>query len=262
MAEGDLYFIEGEKTFAENYFKSAFGLWCRLVIVIGIAVTLSTYLAAMIAVFGTMLLYGVAYIGDFVQDIGTRSNVGGGPFEASLRMMRGETPTMPLEPTGAMRAVSWGDDVYAWFFRRFFNVIPDVDAFSWADFLAEGYNVNFEYLIINIVILVGYLLPWAVLAYYLIAKPRSGGVAKRAHYGQSDAEGRPAAADHLLRTHSRVAHAQSVLARQAPASLRRHGRSARHGPASGATRPGFFHRSSAVISPLPGSVIGFPAAPS
>jgi ABC-type transport system involved in multi-copper enzyme maturation permease subunit len=168
MAQGDLYFVEGEKSFAENYFKSAFGLWCRLAIVIGLAVALSTYLAAMIALFGTALLYIVGHFPDFIMSIGTRTSVGGGPLEASLRMVRSETPTMPLEPTGAMKAIDVGDDVFAWFFRRVFNVLPDVDAFSWTDFLAEGYNVNFEYLIVNLLILIGYLLPWGVLAYYLI----------------------------------------------------------------------------------------------
>jgi len=34
MAEGDLYFLEGERPFAVNYFKSAFGLWCRVALVL------------------------------------------------------------------------------------------------------------------------------------------------------------------------------------------------------------------------------------
>jgi len=169
MAEGDLYIVEGQKSFAENYYKSSFGLWCRLVIVIGIAVTLSTYLAAMIALIGTMFLYASAYFAEHIADLGAGTSIGGGPFESTLRMFRGESPTMPLDPTtGALRAISWGDWLYSWFFRRYANIIPDVDAFAWTDFLAEGYNVSFEYLIVNFLVLLGYLLPWGVLSYYLI----------------------------------------------------------------------------------------------
>jgi hypothetical protein len=168
MAEGDLYFIEGQRAFWENYFKSSFGLWCRMLIVIGLAVTFSTYFAAMIAVLGTAMMYGMGYLAEFIQDIGNRSNVGGGPMESSIRMIRGETPTMPFEATGALQAVNIFDEFFAWIFRRVMNVIPDVDAFAWSDFLGEGYNVNFEHLVVNLLMLVGYLLPWGVLAYYLM----------------------------------------------------------------------------------------------
>lgn len=168
MAEADLYVVEGEKSFAENYYKSAFGLWCRLLFVIGLAVTFSTYFPALISAFAAAVLYVLAYFSEHIQDIAARTNVGGGPFESSLRAFRGEAPTMPLDATGAMKAITWGDDFFAWFIRRFTNVIPDVDAFVWSEFLAEGFNVNAEYLVVNLLVLVGYLLPWGVLAYYLM----------------------------------------------------------------------------------------------
>ncbi|CAN5299650.1 ABC transporter permease [soil metagenome] len=168
MAEADLYIIEGEKSFAENYFKSAFGLWCRLAIVIGIAVACSTYLAAMISLILTAFLYLSSFFSEHIQDIAENKSTGGGPFESLTRLFRGEAPTMPIDKTGGAAALDYFDKFYAWMFRRFLNVIPDVDAFAWGDFLAEGYNVNFEYLIVNALILLGYLLPWAVLSYYLI----------------------------------------------------------------------------------------------
>jgi hypothetical protein len=47
-------------------------------------------------------------------------------------------------------------------------MIPDVESFSWGHFVAEGYNVNAEYLVVNVIVTFGYLLPWAVLGYYLM----------------------------------------------------------------------------------------------
>ena len=52
--------------------------------------------------------------------------------------------------------------------RRIQNVIPDVESYTWTHFVSEGFNVNSEYLVINVLMMVGYLLPWAVLAYYLM----------------------------------------------------------------------------------------------
>ena len=34
--------------------------------------------------------------------------------------------------------------------------------------MSEGFNVNTEYLVVNLLVTFGYLLPWAVLAYYLM----------------------------------------------------------------------------------------------
>ena len=56
----------------------------------------------------------------------------------------------------------------AWAFRRVQNMIPDVDSFSWGNFVSEGFNVNTEYLVVNLLVTFGYLLPWAILAYYLM----------------------------------------------------------------------------------------------
>lgn len=47
-------------------------------------------------------------------------------------------------------------------------MIPDVTAYDWTDFVAEGFNVNAEYLVVNLLSTAGYLLPWFVLGYYLM----------------------------------------------------------------------------------------------
>ncbi len=48
------------------------------------------------------------------------------------------------------------------------NLIPDIESLSWGNFVSEGFNVNTEYPVVNILITFGYLLPWAILAYYLM----------------------------------------------------------------------------------------------
>ena len=52
--------------------------------------------------------------------------------------------------------------------HRIQNLIPDVESYSWGHFVSEGFNVNTEYLVVNLLVTFGYLLPWAVLAYYLM----------------------------------------------------------------------------------------------
>lgn len=168
MAQGDLYLMEGEKSFSENYFKNAFGLFCRALILVGIAVTLSTYLSGVIALLATIFLYISAYFSDHLRDVATGQSTGGGPFESLTRLLSASTPTAQLEQTATKTTIDIGDRFYAWVFRRYENIVPNIDAFTWTNYLKEGFNINAEYLAVNAIILFGYLLPWALLSYYLI----------------------------------------------------------------------------------------------
>lgn len=168
MAQGDLYLMEGEKTFSENYFKNALGLWCRAMILVGVAVTLSTYLSGVITLLATIFLYLSAYLAEHLRDVANGQSVGGGPFESLTRLLSASTPTTQLEDTATKRTIDFGDRVFQWVFRRYENIVPNIDAFSWTNYLKEGFNINTEYLVVNLILLAGYLLPWALLSYYLI----------------------------------------------------------------------------------------------
>ena len=47
-------------------------------------------------------------------------------------------------------------------------MIPDAESFNWTSFVSEGFNINGEYLAVNLLVTFGYLLPWGILAYYLM----------------------------------------------------------------------------------------------
>jgi hypothetical protein len=48
------------------------------------------------------------------------------------------------------------------------NVIPRVDVFDLTDYVAEGFDISGSGLLLHGVVLVGYLLPCLVLAFYLM----------------------------------------------------------------------------------------------
>ncbi len=168
MAQGDLYLMEGEKSFSENYFKNSFGLFCRALILVGIAVTLSTYLSGVISLLATLFLYISAYFSDHLRDVAMGQSTGGGPFESLTRLLQAQQPTAQLDQTATKSTIDIFDRFYQWVFRRYENIVPNIDAFSWTNYLKEGFNINAEYLLVNAIILLGYLLPWALLSYYLI----------------------------------------------------------------------------------------------
>lgn len=168
MAEPDLYLLEANQPFAVNFVKGAVGLWCRLCIVIGLAIACSTYLSGVLSLLVAVVIFLLGYATDHLNDLAFSRNVGGGPFEAMSRLVRADTPTAELGDSAGVRALLVADKGWAWVVRRIQNVIPDVESFTWTHFVSEGFNVNVEYLVVNVLVTVGYLLPWAVLAYYLM----------------------------------------------------------------------------------------------
>jgi hypothetical protein len=43
-----------------------------------------------------------------------------------------------------------------------------VDRFDLTSYVAEGFNISGGQMVVHFLLMVGYLLPWALLAYYLI----------------------------------------------------------------------------------------------
>ena len=48
------------------------------------------------------------------------------------------------------------------------DVIPDVDRLNWSSYVAQGFNIDSADLVLSTLLVIGYLLPWAVLAHYLM----------------------------------------------------------------------------------------------
>lgn len=168
VAKLDLYMKEAEGSFTLNFFKASVGLWCRLCIVVLLAVAASTYLAGVISFLVTLFLFLSGYFQDFILSLAKGQNIGGGPFESLTRLVRGEVAAAELDKTPTVQMSLFLDEGFRWLLRRIMDVIPDVENYSWSQWVKEGFNIGTEPMIMYVIYLVGYLLPWMVLAYYLM----------------------------------------------------------------------------------------------
>lgn len=168
VATHDLYLLEAEGFFFLNFFKGAVGLWCRICLLIGLAVACSTYLSSVISLLKAMFIYGAGMFTPFIQELALGKSVGGGPAEAARRIYNRQNPIAPLEVTPAGYVADMFDAGFRVFLKRFLNLIPDVELFDLSRYVAEGFDISLPDLSIRLVVLFAYLLPWAVLAYYLM----------------------------------------------------------------------------------------------
>lgn len=175
MAQPDLYLrlddAEGGADrlwFSVNFFKSATGLWMQLCLVIGLAVCLSTNMTGVIAFLIGGVLFVGGYFRDFIQQVAFGANVGGGPLESLVRLTTRTTMNAPLEQTVTTNVAQSLDEGFRVLVRTVLNVIPDVSWFGMTDYVAAGFDIPFGQVVMNLLVLLGYLLPWFVLAYYLM----------------------------------------------------------------------------------------------
>jgi hypothetical protein len=170
VGKQDLYFLDKEKSFEENFFKAALGLWYRLILLIGIAVTCSTYLSGIISWLCAMFLFGLGVFKDFIQQMALNVNEGGGPIEAMIKLARHQPVAAQLEETPTVRVGLGFDDAFRWMLGNVMKLIPDVNRFDLSKFVANGFDISWlDILFVDTFLrLVGYLLPWIVLGYYLI----------------------------------------------------------------------------------------------
>jgi hypothetical protein len=175
VAKRDLYFRADDPNsewdglwFAWNFFKGGFGLWLRMCLLIGLCIAFSTYLSGVISFIVAWNVYLGGFFLDPIRSLASPTQKDtGGPMESFIRLVKRENSVNPLEDT-TQTVVSVWDEPFRWFLRRVLNILPDVDRFDLSSFVSEGFNISGTDLLIYSLMLAGFLLPLAILAYYLI----------------------------------------------------------------------------------------------
>lgn len=170
VARPDLYLLAAENSFLINFVKGIVGLWCLMMLVLGIAVACSTYLSGVISWLCTCFLLIAGLFVTDIQELAQNRSVGGGPLESAYRLLS-KTPQAGQLDEGPTASVLTGvDEVYRWWLRMFLNLVPDVNRFDLHQYVANGFDVSWGRLLLlnNLLPLLGYLLPCAVLAFYLM----------------------------------------------------------------------------------------------
>jgi hypothetical protein len=176
MAKYDFYMRLDDPTgseksrFAANFFKGAFGIWLQLVLVVGLSVVISTYLNGPTTFLIVLVLVVGGFGRGFVDEVALGKNQGGGPLEAMVRITRRE-----LSGASFGDSTSVGDQLvdkfdlgFRWAIRRIKDAVPDIDRYDLSAYVAEGFNIPPTQMLLELLHVTAYLLPWFVLAFYLI----------------------------------------------------------------------------------------------
>jgi hypothetical protein len=170
VATQDFYLLESVRPFWQNFLKGIIGMWCTYMLVLGVAVACSTYMSGVISFLLTLILYLAGLNVTFLRDIAEGRSEGGGPLEAMARLSTKLSPATKLESTPTNTIMQAVDSVFGWWVGRLLNLIPDLGRHDLHMYVANGFDIGWLNVLLldNFLPLLGYLIPWAILAYYLM----------------------------------------------------------------------------------------------
>jgi hypothetical protein len=140
----DLWLHASDATFTANFFKGYFGIWLQMVLVVGFGVTFSTFLSGPVAMLATVGAMIGGFFSDFLTRLSQHAVLGGGPFEAIIRLVKQENLMVELDPglrTTATQMADRAAEAGLWVIAR---ILPPFTEFNYADWVAYGFDVSWD----------------------------------------------------------------------------------------------------------------------
>ncbi len=165
LSAGDCFLRLNDRSFAVGYFKAAVGLWLECVLMVVLAVTASCFVKFPVAF---MLTSSVGLIGSwaygFLMQIITGEQKGGGPAESVYRILLHMNETMALPDNMFTKAMQAFDRPLVDGLGIVRHVVPDLGIYSMSDWLAKGFDVPWNGILLpGIAMTLAYLLPCVLL---------------------------------------------------------------------------------------------------
>lgn len=171
MAQSDLFLRMPDRSFFSGYAKSTLGIWLLLILVVVLGVTASCFVKGPVA---TLLVFSLLIVGqgfrEFMGKLVAGQQEGGGPFEATYRLVKHMNPTTALPETTLSWVIQQVDAVMInglWLVQ---NIVPNFGYFNMSPYPANGFDVPWSAALLpSIVVTAAYLVPCLLLAYYSLS---------------------------------------------------------------------------------------------
>lgn len=167
-AQPDAYLLAREGSFGGNYLRACVAMWFPMVLVVGLGVMASTFLSGPVAMLATGFTLVAGYFVSFIAKVAAGALPGGGPIEASVRLIRQMNLVQPLEKGSTTDLIQYADKGLQRVWRAVANMVPDFGGFLRDDYLANGFLIPGDHLAILAMKTLGYLLPVLFIGYFVL----------------------------------------------------------------------------------------------
>ena len=145
-----------------------------MLLVIGLGVMFSTFLSGPVAMLATLGALLGGFFNDFMLRLATGQTFGGGPFESIIRILTQQNMTSQIEPGLRTTVAQTLDQAAEVALRGMAAILPDFGRFSFAEYVASGFNISGDTVLTFTCRALAFVLP-VLVAGYLCLKNREVG---------------------------------------------------------------------------------------
>lgn len=168
VAKPDIYLRARDASFTMNFIKSYIAIWVQMLLVTGFGVMFSTFLSGPVAMMATLATIVMGFFKQFVLDVAHGAVLGGGPIESSIRIFKQQNLTVDLEPGLATDVVKASDRVFMWVMERITSLLPDFRRFDDVDYVAHGFDIPPEVVLVQVFTALGYVAAVFAIGYFFL----------------------------------------------------------------------------------------------
>jgi hypothetical protein len=169
VAEPDVYLRPGDASFEWNFVKAYLSIWLQMLLVTSFGVTFSTFLTGSVAMMATLSAIVLGFFGQFVRDITSGAQHGGGPIESLIRIILQQNVMTDLEMnTILLRAIQGLDTGLMALLTAGTYVLPDYTRFDTTQFVADGYNIFGDLVGQQLTMAAVYFLVVSIVGYFFL----------------------------------------------------------------------------------------------
>jgi hypothetical protein len=168
VAKPDIYLRARDASFAINFVKGYLAIWAQMLLVTGFGVMFSTFLSGAVAMMATSATLIMGFFKQFVVDVAQGAVEGGGPIESFIRIFRQQNVTTAMEPGLTTDVVKAGDNVFMWFMTRITGLMPDFSRFGAVDYIAHGFDIPPEVILVQVFTVLGYIAAVFAIGYFFL----------------------------------------------------------------------------------------------
>ncbi len=166
VSRADVYFRAGERSYGLNFFKGFFGIWLQMLIVVTLAVTLTTFLNMSVTMFGTFLVIILGFVTEFIRDLLKPDADGGGPLESFIRLVTQANMQTPLQEGFLNSAMQLVDKGLLRVLNAMTYVVPDFSRLDFSKFIQFGYWIDTDRLLIATCLAFSFCIGLIVFGYF------------------------------------------------------------------------------------------------
>lgn len=168
VAKKDVFFRPQNKGFFQNFLKAYLGIWLQMLVVVSLGVMFSTFLSSIVALLSTVSALVLGLQAGFLRELISDQAEGGGPVESFYRIITQKNMVNPLDE-GAMSAIVKSVDIVALYvINSIAYAMPDWSKISFFQFLAEGYNIEGQRLLIGVVLTLSFCFVTTMIGYFFL----------------------------------------------------------------------------------------------